>query len=65
MYSPLLLATAIVVILVVSSIPRDAKPNKDGFLDYIIYGPGPWWYRPYGHRIRFMGPCPGAWCPYR
>jgi hypothetical protein len=53
-----------------------ASADKEGFVTYIVYGPGwggwggpggwPYGYRPYwGWRRRWWrGPCPGPWCPY-
>lgn len=57
-----------------------AKVSKEGFVTYVVYGPGGGWgwpgmgrgwggpygYRPYWEwrRRLWSGPCPGPWCPY-
>lgn len=68
-----------VVLLVIFFLMPSSSVDKEGFLNYIVYGPdfyGGWggpggWpyryrYRPYwGWRRRYWhGPCPGPWCPY-
>ena len=62
------------VLLAVFLLTPSASTDKEGFVTYVVYGPGwgapggwPYGYRPYwGWRRRYWhGPCPGPWCPYR
>jgi hypothetical protein len=57
-----------------------ASIDKEGFITYVVYGPGGWFGAPPGYgrrwvpygdpwlmwrrRHRYNGPCPGPWCPY-
>jgi hypothetical protein len=71
--------TLVAVVLLASFLMTpSASVDKEGFVTYVVYGPGaprggwggpngwPYGYRPYwGWRRRWWnGPCPGPWCPY-
>ena len=70
---------SIVAVILLASflLNPSASVDKEGFVTYVVYGPGGWggpggWpagYRPYwGWRRHYWGPwrgpCPGPWCPY-
>jgi hypothetical protein len=70
-YSIAIFALLLVFVLIASS--PSWTISKDGFVDYVVYGPGPWWYLggpgprgfgggPYPRRRRFQNL---RWCPYR
>jgi hypothetical protein len=63
---------AVIVVAVLLMMPSSSV-DKEGFVTYIVYGPGwggpsgwPYGYRPYWRwrRRHWGGPCPGPWCPY-
>lgn len=70
----------IVFIILLASffMTSSASIDKEGFITYVVYGPGyggwggpggwPYGYRPYWAWRRpwipWRGPCPGPWCPY-
>lgn len=56
---------------------RPSASVEEGFITYVVYGPGGWFGAPPGYgrrwnepwfmwrrRHRYNGPCPGPWCPY-
>lgn len=71
--------TVMSVILIASLLMIPVASVEEGFVSYVVYGPGGWFGAPPGYgrgwvpngghwmawrrRHRFNGPCPGPWCP--
>lgn len=74
------MALVAAVLLFVFLMMPSASVDKEGFVTYVVYGPGYGWpgygrgwggpggwpYNPWWgwRRHLWRGPCPGPWCPY-
>ena len=66
MMNAILTLAAVAIVLFLSLSYTEVSQDKEGFMNYYVYGPGPWWYghgpwfweSPWWNRTR-----PGRW-PY-